>query len=184
MFEKKEMSKSAWKRVIESNYQYEYLEDCKGIVSVIYLKKLTNPCYKEYMGKKIKIADNGYYWLQFAIDNEKWWLTAMFDEKGELIQYYLDITTGNIIKKDGTSYFYDLFLDIVSLDSGETLLLDEDELNEALEEGVITQQEFESAYIIAQNIIKGIKLDKNKLDEFCYKKLNYFINRIREDADE
>lgn len=181
MLEKKEMSKNGWKRVIESDYQYEYLEDCKGIVSILHLKKLTSPCYKEYTDYKLKIADNGYYWLQFAIDGEKWWLTVMFDENGKLIQYYFDITNGNVIKRDGTSHFYDLFLDIVSIDGGKTLLLDEDELNDALREGTITQQEFESAHIIAKNIIKGIKFDKSRLDEFCYSKLNQFINRTRED---
>ena len=54
----------------------------------------------------------------------------------------------------------------------------------SLREGTITQQEFESAHIIAKNIIKGIKFDKSRLDEFCYSKLNQFINRTREDIDD
>lgn len=177
MLEKKEMSKSRWKRVIESKYEYEYLEECKGMVSVLHLKKLTSPCYKEYNGKILKIADDGYCWLQFAIDCEKWWLTAMFDEIGNLVQYYIDITSENTIKKDGTAYFYDLFLDVVCINDGEIILLDKDELDKALEDNVITQQEYENAYIVAQNIIKKLKSDKKRLDEFCNIKLNNFKNK-------
>ena len=43
-------------------------------------------------------------------------------------------------------YLEDLYLDIVLLPTGEIVLLDGDELIEALAKQVITQQEYDSAY--------------------------------------
>lgn len=132
--EKKSISKENWKRVTsrQSSYmpfKYEYLE---GSIGLIYIQEITEPLYKEYNGKKIKLVDKGYYWLQVAPKHKKYWITAMYDDNKELIQYYVDITKENIIMESDKSYFYDLFLDIVELRDGSIFLLDEDELTEAL----------------------------------------------------
>lgn len=170
MLEKKKMSKDNWKRVLSKEYKYNVLNDMA--ISVIFLKELTGPCFKEYYGRKVKIADNGYYWLQLAFRDQNWWLTAMYDKDLNLIQYYFDITDGNIINGNSEAEFYDLYLDVVIMHDGDKYLLDEDELKIALKNGEITNNQYKIAYTTAKKIINMTNEQIKELDLFCYKKLN------------
>lgn len=178
MLEKKEMSKKNWKRLIEGTYVYEYLKDYDAIVSVLYLKKLISPSCKQYSNKNVKIADDGYYWLQFAVNNKNWWLTAMYDESKKLVQYYIDITQKNVVNQDGTAYFYDLFLDIVILSNNEIIILDEDELAEALKLKEINKEQFDNAYTEKEKILEDLKHRQHDLDSFCQRKLNNLLSKF------
>jgi predicted RNA-binding protein associated with RNAse of E/G family len=41
-------------------------------------------------GERVVLADKDYYWLEIALENENYWLTAMFNPDGEFVQYYFD----------------------------------------------------------------------------------------------
>ena len=180
--EKKYMSKEGWKRVKKREYICKKIEEenITGQASIISIKEVSEPCFKSYTKDiNIKIADNNYSWLQLAIEDKNYWITAMYNEKGELIQYYIDITEKNVINSGENSYFFDLFLDIVVLNNGKIFLLDEDELEKALEENKITREQYDFAYEVADNIIKSLKQDKDKLKSFCdkyFKILNKQLN--------
>ena len=133
--EKKYISKKGWKRVIERTDAFENIEhkNLKGIASLISVKKVKEPGIKIYNNNKIKIVDDGFFWLQIGFENKNYWITAMYNEKKEIVQYYIDITEKNVINDYENSCFYDIFLDIVLLPDGEIFLLDEDELKKAYE---------------------------------------------------
>ena len=116
---KKYISKINWKRVIELEETFIKFEhqEISGEIALTKIKKVKEPLYKTYDGIEIKLADNGYYWLQVGIKNAHYWVTAMYNHEMKLIQYYIDITKENKIVEKGKSYFYDLFLDIVQLDN-------------------------------------------------------------------
>lgn len=42
-------------------------------------------------------------------------MTTVINEKGEVVQWYFDITLANALTKEGVPYFDDLFLDVVVL---------------------------------------------------------------------
>lgn len=183
---KKYMKKENWKRVIQREYISNVIEEenLRGVASILFIKKVEKPSIKEYRNsKKIKIADEGFYWLQIAIENKNYWITAMYDEKKKLIQYYIDVTEKNVISTKEDSYFYDLFLDIVILNTGEVILLDEDELEQALKENVISKEQYEFAYKEAQNIIKFVSKEKEKLEYFCNKYFNKLLQQLQSNKE-
>lgn len=170
--EKKDMRKENWKRILKRKYIFENFKGNNsndGQVSLLYMEEVKEPLYKIYNNVKIKIVDNGYYWLQIGIKNKRYWITAMFDENLRLIQYYIDVTKYNVIKDDGDSYFYDMFLDIVLLNDNSYYMLDNDELELALEENVINNEEIEEVRKIAKNIIQSLQNDRSTLDNFSRK---------------
>lgn len=167
--EKKYISRKNWKRVTERIDAFEKIEnkDVKGIASIICIKKVKEPSFKIYNNKKIKIVDDGYFWLQIGLEDKNYWITAMYNEKRECVQYYIDITEKNVIDDYENSYFYDIFLDIVLLPSGEIFLLDEDELKEALDNKIITKAQYDNAYSEANRIMKVISKDYSYLENLC-----------------
>ena len=169
--EKKYISKENWKRIVEKKSLYKQFKynDLEGEIALLELKEVKAPLYKQYNGVNVKLADNGYYWLQVGIKNKNYWLTAMYDINKKLIQYYIDITKENKIYTNGKSYFYDLFLDIVQLSDGSVLLLDKDELVDALNNKLIDENDYALACGEADKIIE--QLEKNNFESIKICKL-------------
>lgn len=123
--------------------------------------------YLHYNKKSICIVDDGYMWLQqFPLD-KKHSVTTMFDANGEIVQWYIDICLCNGIEND-RPWMDDLFLDIVFLPSGEIVVKDADELEEALVNGRINKHLYNLAWdelnklkiLISENRFELIKLSK------------------------
>lgn len=155
--------RSSWTRVIEKRFRLTYIEekDFKGHISIIYIDKVREPLVIE--GENICLANNGYIWMQHFPKDCNYALTTMFNEKHEVIQWYFDICNGNKISSLGIPYYDDLYLDVVLLPKGEMLLLDEDELEQALNDKDITKEQYELAYFEAKNIINKIKNVKEEI---------------------
>lgn len=159
---KKTLSRTEWKRVTERQDVYMPIKNelFSGMAGLLYLRSVREPLYvtypKEYGGfpdGKVKIADNGYYWMQIAPQDCHWWLTIMFDNNGMLLQSYFDMTRENNVSNTRDAYFWDLFLDVAIPAQGEPVILDRDELDDALRDGTITQKEHQSAIETAVKII-------------------------------
>lgn len=180
--EKKYMSKLKWKRVLERGYSIQDFEEqnLRGKVTLLWIKKVSNPCYKEYSDSAIKIADNGYYWLQIGIENANYWITAMYNENKKLIQYYIDITKKNYIINEIDPFYEDLFLDLVVLNDN-VFLLDEDELKQALKEKVIDEKDYTLAYNVTQKLKGWLVSNKKLLDNLCEKYFEKLYIQITKD---
>ncbi len=167
---KKYLSRSNWPRVTEKEFVYKTVDhgEFQGSIGLIHIKYVKEPSVKVYGNTPIKFVDSGYYWLQFAPRKEHYWLTAAFNEKEEIVQYYIDITYENHLEDQGEAFFYDLFLDIVLLPDNQLFLLDEDELLEALNNHVISQADYDMAYAAAKDIMEKLKGRADELKEFCY----------------
>lgn len=145
-----------------------------GTVGLLTIEAIEKPLFVSYPMYRLCIADKNYKWLQFAPENENWWLTVLFDDKDELIESYFDITKGNSFDDPYNPTFIDMFLDITFSKKREPKLLDEDELKEALDEHLITKEEYDFAFLVAKSIIKGYNKNKAKYYAFIdryYKKL-------------
>ena len=117
----------------------------------------------EVSGKNLCLANNGYIWIQHFPKDCNYALTTMFNEKHEIIQWYLDICNGNKINSLGIPYYDDLYLDVVLLPTGEILLLDEDELEQALRDNDITKAQYDLAYLEAKKLIQKIQENRDLL---------------------
>ncbi|MDI3235475.1 DUF402 domain-containing protein [Exiguobacterium antarcticum] len=81
-----------------------------------------------YSEQTIQLVGDGYSWLQQFPIGKQHVVTTMFDEKGKIVQSYIDICLQH--GRDTTGVFWDdLFLDLVLFPSGECLILDADELD-------------------------------------------------------
>lgn len=171
---KRYMSRKNWIRVNDRSYAYKTIssETFKGEAGLIHIKSVQKPSTVYYNNTAINIVDNNYYWLQFAPKDEHYWLTVMYNDKSELIQYYFDVTYENHVTNDGESYFYDLYLDVVVLPDGTLFLLDEDELEDALNLKIINKDTFNLAHKTAKGLMKKLEGKEPELREFCN---HYFI---------
>ena len=167
----KYLSRPNWKRVLKREYSFGYRKDenFEGAVSLIHMLKVSEPCIKRHDDFTIKIADDGFYWLQLAPKNKNWWLTVMFNEQEEITQYYFDITQENDVYEDKESSFKDLYLDIVLTPDKRIYVLDEDELIEAYQKKEISEKEMELAYRIKDELTASLPQNEEKLHQYCTK---------------
>lgn len=153
--------RSDWKRVLEREYAQSYLEtdNFKGYLSLLKIAKVKEPLYVRYFDKNVCIVNDGYLWLQQFPFDKHHSVTTMFDEKGQIVQWYIDICYMNGVSEDNVPWMDDLFLDIVVLPSGEVIQKDSEELEEALLSGTIDK----SLYNLARqeaNIINSLIKDR------------------------
>lgn len=83
-------------------------------------------------------------------------VTAMFDNREQIVEWYIDTCRNQGVTDQGVPWFDDLYLDVVVLKNGEIFLVDEDELEEALQRGHISTQEAELANRTAADVLHQI----------------------------
>ncbi|MCI0765656.1 DUF402 domain-containing protein [Bacillus sp. TL12] len=149
---------STWERLIEKTYEVKTIE--QGMLGVLCMQKVKEPSYKQYNNQKLCIVNDGYIWVQYFISDKNFAITAMLNEKKELVQYYIDVAKKYKIDERGMPYFDDLYLDVVLLPNGDVYLLDEDELEEAYIDGAISKEEYNEAWDTAKWLIEVIGKDK------------------------
>lgn len=120
------------------------------------------------------IVDDNYKWLEFYDYNSKVKLTAIYDKDNKIIEWYFDIAR-EIGKENGVPFEDDLYLDVVVTPTGEIILLDEDELKDALDRMEITSSEYENAYKEANQLMDRLSKAKEKLQEFTDKYLKLML---------
>ena len=125
------------------------------------------------------IVDNNYKLLGFYDYNYKVKLSAFYDKDNKIIEWYFDIAK-EIGKENGVPYEDDLYLDVVVRPDGKTILLDEEELVEALNSNEITKEEYEMAYTEVNKLIDLLKNNLDKLKCFTDKYINYFNEMTNE----
>ena len=91
----------------------------------------------------------------------------MYDPDDMLVQYYFDITGINYISEDGEPRFTDMFVDVVIGADGAIAVLDEEELNDAYRNGVISLSEYTAAKERAGMIAAKVSGKEKALREFC-----------------
>lgn len=93
----KDMKRSNWRRVLRKDYVAKDFETDgqQGQMSLSVLKELTAPLTIHYPFGDVLIADKDFRWLQIALKGQFFWMTAMYNNKEQLINLYFDITSGN-----------------------------------------------------------------------------------------
>ncbi|MUG47581.1 DUF402 domain-containing protein [Paenibacillus woosongensis] len=147
-----------WRRITQRQFKSKYVESDRftGYVTLYTIFALRDPLWKTYGGHTFRIADKGYTWLQYYPKGCRYVVTAMFDDKGEIVEWYIDVCKNQGITDQGVPWFDDLYLDIVVLKNGEVFLMDEDELDEALTKGHITVKDYDMAMETAREVLDAI----------------------------
>ena len=107
----------AWKRVEERVF--------KGNIALIEIKEVNEEWYvPRRSGRKDCILSKNYKWLEIYPDNEKYAITAMYNEKEELVEFYIDIIKESGIE-NGEPYIIDMYLDLIITYENEKYILDD-----------------------------------------------------------
>ncbi len=157
------MRRDDWTRILEKDviirdFQWKGLP---GKISLIKIKKVSSPQYVGYGSERVKIVDDGYSWVQFALAGAYYWVTSMFDPQDRLIQIYIDITGGNITDTEDPC-FEDMYLDFV-VHGDAVLEMDRDELADAFETGKITKEQYERTVREGDAMLKYLQENHGEL---------------------
>lgn len=118
-----------------------------------------------------KKIDKNYKMLEYTPIDKKYNVRAYVNDKNEIFEYYLDVTDGMELR-DGVPYYNDLFLDVIYYNNKEYMknisetqeelrIIDQEELEEALKENIITRTQYDEAYNIANQLVNEIKNGSN-----------------------
>lgn len=155
---RKFVDKSSWIRV--SKFKNKTIkienEEFNGYIYGIFVEKANKKFEVSYNDEEFLILDDGYTWIHFIPLNEHYTVTIMFDDKKDIVQWYIDITNMNGIDSDGRIFYDDLYLDIVITKQRRVLLINEDRINHALDNFVITSEQYKNAYKQARDIMDKI----------------------------
>ena len=132
---------------VEGEYIQKRIDEefFKGYVCNVKFKDVKNPIIIKNEIREFCIKDNGYEWFEVYSDNANYAITIMFDDNKNLIEWYFDIAKEVGIEND-IPYEDDLYLDMIITPDGKKIVLDEDELVEALNQGKIMQLDVDLAY--------------------------------------
>lgn len=158
MIKKRYADRHDWRRITQRHYVHEQVDNevFKGHVTLLQLIEVASPLDVRYGDEIVRIADAGYVWVQQFPSDAHHAVTSMFDATGQLVQTYIDICLCTGVE-DGRVYWEDLFLDLIVLPSGEVLLVDTDELEAALEQGIISEAEYALAWVEAKQLQKQLQ---------------------------
>ena len=162
----KDMKRSAWKRV---RAKKQIIQDFtighhSGKISLLKIEEIIEPLIRHNGECEVVLADQGFYWLQLAVDRAHEWFTAMYDDCGRLLEIYVDITGGNNARSDNPS-FDDLYLDYV-ISKTTVIELDRDELEDAFAAGEISREQFETAQIEGKRIYDDLRTNRDQIIAF------------------
>lgn len=163
------MRRTDWHRVTRRKEIFRPMEwdGGPGLAGLLVIQEVTAPLTKSFPHGPVKIADKGFSWLQIALRDARFWLTAMFDDQDRLIQLYCDITAGNQFDDPENPWFEDMYLDIVAAPDGALRVLDEDELEEALQKGDISSLAYDQARQDCQALYEYLEKNLPKITEKC-----------------
>lgn len=175
----RDLIRNDWKRITQKEVivEDEKNDFFEGKVCFLDMQKVESPLSVTLPIGKVTIADKNYKNLIFAPKGENWWLTVMFDDQDNLIESYFHITITNDFSNPENPYFVDMKLDVCIPNGHEPVIMDEEELKEAYEHGLITKDNFENAYTIANKIIGTYNLHKEDYYKYIYGIYNKYRNR-------
>jgi predicted RNA-binding protein associated with RNAse of E/G family len=110
------------------------------------------------------IAHSGYKWVTRWEAGKPFITSKFYNDSGRLIGIYCDVARPVQQTVDGFT-FEDLYLDVWQVTGENPMILDEDELDEAVEADFISGEEAEEATTIAEQL-RQMLLDNDPIFKF------------------
>lgn len=150
-----------WPRVLARHFTIQRIDspEYRGYATLLHFDEITEPLCVKFGEQSVCILDRGYDWVQHFPDGANYVQLAAFNERGELVQWYIDVVWRIGIDERGVPWYEDLYLDIVVSAEGETLLLDAAELDEALRQGEVTGVQYDFAWRQASTLLDAIEAE-------------------------
>jgi len=132
-----------------------------------------------YRHGKVAVIGKGMTWLQLIPDGKSHVLTAKYLPDNFVSIWYADIIENIEYDSDGTAVFIDKYLDVTFTPQGDVSVDDRHELDEALQSGDITKEQYDSALKEGDLILGEYCSDISKTEVWCSKILSYVNDRIK-----
>ena len=163
---KKILSKTYLRGVSEYILEFSFNNDDFYLVKKKIIK--TEPFT---LSNGLKIIDNGYYIMEILPKSENYAIRIYFNDKKNIIEYYIDITNGcGLDEESNIPYYDDLYLDI-TITNGEVKVLDQDELENAFSNKLIDINTYNKANMTKDKLLEEINKNSNKYLNIDMKKL-------------
>lgn len=156
---------SEWLEKYTSKYKYLDNEQ-KGYISLINIEKVKSKITVDYDSSDTCLIDDGYKCIIYMPLDKNWCVSTFFNKKNEVVEWYFDMTKKNSVEENGKPFFMDLYLDIAVSSNRKITVLDEDELQDALDRGVINEIDFKLAQNTCQQLIQEVIPDDAFMKDF------------------
>jgi predicted RNA-binding protein associated with RNAse of E/G family len=145
---RKSAERKPWPRLLADDFRVMQVETdaYQGTITLLTMFDVREPLWVTFGEEQLCIVAQGISWLQQFPVGTHHVVTTMFDAEGQVIQWYIDICKEHGIDERGIPWYDDLYLDVVVRPTGELEVLDVEELEEVLQQGVITPAEYDLAW--------------------------------------
>ncbi|MBO5279575.1 MAG: DUF402 domain-containing protein [Lachnospiraceae bacterium] len=146
----------------------------QGYIGLLKINLVEKPQVWKHNDEQITVCDDNFRWLTIMPENEYYCITAMMNEKNEIIVWYIDMLASQGCDADNVPYFYDLYLDLVVYPDGDVIEDDMDELEEALKQKDITEEQFKLAIETSRKLQNGLLRNVKEFiryTERCYRQI-------------
>jgi uncharacterized protein len=147
--------RSDWERILEKEYNLVRCDipGFHGWIAEFKMIRVREPLFVLSLERSVCIADAGFTWLNYLRDAANHVITAMYDSSGATVQWYIDIVLEHGLDERGVPYFDDLYLDVVVDPDGRFEVQDADELEAALNTNIISQAQFDLAWLETNRLV-------------------------------
>lgn len=168
---RKRLSYDTWECIIDRDWHCRKVnsEFLTGYIGLIDIKEVSEVQIWKFHGEDIVFCDKGMKWLSILPQNDWYCITAMMNEKEEILLWYIDMIAAQGIDADGVAYFEDLYLDLVVYPDGTIVVDDMDELKDALVKKDITLEQFHLAIKTSRRLQEGIVSNISAFSEYTQK---------------
>ncbi|MBX3015120.1 MAG: DUF402 domain-containing protein [Caldilineaceae bacterium] len=110
----------------------------QGSATLLCIDAVREPLWVSWQSNRFCICDAGYTWVQHFPTHTHYAITTQFDAQGQVVQWYIDICNRHWVDEQGIPWWEDLYLDLLVFPTGGCHIIDDDELDDALQSEVIT----------------------------------------------
>lgn len=183
---RKRLDRDLWKFDKYPYYQMRVdMEDFHGLVCMIRLlggvENIGDGQYQYWerpKAGKVAICGKGMTWLQLIPDGKRHVLTAKYLPNNSVSIWYVDIIENIEFDPDGVAVFIDKYLDVTFTPQGDVGVHDRDELDEALQSGIISKSQYDAALEECDLILNNYCTDIGKTESICSSILTSVNERI------
>ena len=165
------LSYDEWKCIVSKKLKGKHINSdfFRGYIGLVEIEDVSEKQIWRFNEQDIIVCDKGRKWLSILPKNDFYCITAMMNEKNEILLWYIDMIAGQGIDEEDVPYFDDLYLDLVVYPDGTIKVDDVDELEQALVKKDITQEQFELAICTSEKLKSGLLRDIGKFREYTLK---------------
>ena len=180
---RKRLDRDTWWEFKKSEHKPEYYQmrvdtdTYHGMACVLRMVSGEHHYWKFPKSGKVAVTGEGIVWLQLIPDGTEHLISVYYKPEPRRLfgveypmsvtVWYIDVTEGYEYDQDGVIIYTDKYLDVIFTPSGDVMVADRDELDEALSSGDIDREQYDRAIAEGDRILKKYCADVEKTEAYC-----------------